>query len=409
MQQRINLILSFSFLFSFCLFANESLEEDTLQTPSVEQTEVKAEATAPFDAFTGKVTSSNVRMRTAPSLDSYILTELGTEDMVLVLGEEEDFFAIAPPSSTKAYIFRTFVLDGKIEGTGVNVRLSPSTDSPVIAQLNTGDKITGIISSENSKWLEIEPPANAYFYIAKDYIKKIGGPDYLANRQRRQKELTNRFETAKKQADEELEKTFEELNVKPIQEELTALIQEFESDFPTEVAKAKDFQEDLQDTYLERKVEFLEAQTKFYSQKWENSDESEEFAEEETLGTEDIASFFDEPSNLFQGDMRWNQAEKEFFTLWVSENNGATPEDFELEQSIERKSLEGVLRPYSRSLKNAPGDYLLYDPNTNVPIAFVYSTKVNLQNNVGKKVTVEVNKRPNHHYAFPAFHVSEMR
>ena len=134
----------------------------------------------PFTAFTGKVVKNKVRLRLQPSLDSPIIKELPQGEMFIVVGESEDFFAIQPPSGTKAYIFRTYVLDNVVEVNKVNVRLEPNLDSPTIAQLNIGDKIEGTISTQNNKWLEIVPPTTARFFIAKDYVEKIGDASVLA-------------------------------------------------------------------------------------------------------------------------------------------------------------------------------------------------------------------------------------
>src|SRR6185436_15600633 len=75
----------------------------------------------PFSPFTGKVKGRKVRLRAQPDLDGRVVRELGGQDMLVVVGEKGDFYAVEPPSGLKAYVFRSFVLDGVVEGNRVNV------------------------------------------------------------------------------------------------------------------------------------------------------------------------------------------------------------------------------------------------------------------------------------------------
>ena len=95
----------------------------------------------PFSSFTGKVTAKKVRVRALPNLESHVIKELARNEMIVVVGENENFWAIEPPSNTKAYVFRSYIIDNIVEANRVNVRLAPDTESPVIAQLNAGDRV----------------------------------------------------------------------------------------------------------------------------------------------------------------------------------------------------------------------------------------------------------------------------
>ncbi|MCB1112322.1 MAG: hypothetical protein KDK72_06685, partial [Chlamydiia bacterium] len=136
-------------------------------TKTVTKNEIKPK---PFTAFTGKITRNKVRLRLQPNLDGHILRELKKGDMLVVIGEQDDYYAVQPTQDQKAYIFRTFVLDNTVEGNHVNVRLEPDVDAPIVAQLNTGDRVDGKVSPQNSKWLEITPPSSARYYISKEYV-----------------------------------------------------------------------------------------------------------------------------------------------------------------------------------------------------------------------------------------------
>src|ERR1700759_3607011 len=60
-----------------------------------------------FEQFTGKITKNKVRLRLQANYEGPVLRELNQNDLVVVLNETEDFYAIQPPSDFRAYIFRT--------------------------------------------------------------------------------------------------------------------------------------------------------------------------------------------------------------------------------------------------------------------------------------------------------------
>jgi hypothetical protein len=126
-----------------------------------------------FEPFTGKITRDRVRMRLMPDLTSKILKEFAKNDLVTVVDETEEYFAIKPSPDQKAYVFRSFVLDGIVEANHVNVRLGPDLESPVIGQLKQQDTVEGVICETNPKWLEITPPETVHFFVYKEYIEKM--------------------------------------------------------------------------------------------------------------------------------------------------------------------------------------------------------------------------------------------
>jgi hypothetical protein len=93
------------------------------------------------------------------------------------------------------------------------------------------------------------------------------------------------------------------------------------------------------------------------------------------------------------------------YESWAFENADASPQDFYEKEFNSAITLHGVLEPYSRTVKNKPGDYLLISPTTSLPIAYLYSTQVNLQDRVGHEVTLQALKRPNNNFAFAAYYV----
>jgi hypothetical protein len=101
--------------------------------------------------------------------------------------------------------------------------------------------------------------------------------------------------------------------------------------------------------------------------------------------------------------LAWQPLEESLYHSWAASNNEKTVQDFYAEEEQNATILTGIVEPYSRPVKNRPGDFLLKCDNR--PIAFLYSTRINLEKHVGRKVTLIAAPRPNHNFAFPAFFV----
>lgn len=470
--------LTLFLLFFAPILARPSAAIDALEENKQESLAQEKQTTT---AFTGKVAGSHVRLRLEANLDSPIIKELSRDDMLLIDGEENGFYAVVPTQDTKAYIFRTYVLDNIVEGSNVNVRLFPSRDGIVVGQLNTGDRVDGKISNLNNKWLEIQAPKDLRFYIASEYVTKAGGPDLIAKVQERKKELQRLLNAATLLAQSEMKKPFEEIDADRLRESFEKIIIDYQ-DFPQYAQRAKEALDLVSEAYLQKKVAFLESKTMLSSENWSNknlrleeqiSDYQKKLADlereiEEDLGLaapsgdlqidnempldqemqnkqinkltgskekaplemieEEELSLQEKPLGLLQEeaaqnllqnpiDLRspaelaamtdkmllWDPVERSYYHKWSIENGQKTLDDFYLEEKLNTVSLSGIVEPFSRQLKNKPGDYLLKQDNKTV--AYLYSTKVNLQEKVGSQVTLQLSPRPNNHFAFPAYHV----
>ncbi len=401
-----------------------------LQAENKTENERVKPAQTVFEPFTGRITKDKVRLRIQPHFDGFVLRELNQDDKVIALEEIEDFYAIQPAKDMKAYVFRTFVLDNVIEGTRVNVRLKPDLDAPVIAQFNSGDPVEGVVVSSNNKWLEIPMPASIRFYVAKEYIQKIGDAGLLARLEKRHEDVIRLLDTAHMITSTEMQKPFEKINIDGITINYQHIILNY-SDFPEMIAKAKESLAAAQEAYISKKIDYLEALTQQSSHTLEarNKQMTEELKsyrtkvsqlEQQLQRGKGIATT-SEPSSLpaisnhplpkqelpsFPINMSsWFPVEDALFQAWSKKTGSSSLDAFYREQQKEAFTFKGILEPYSRSVKNKPGDYLLTNVESKLPIAFLYSTKVNLQNYVGHEVTVEVIPRSNNHFAFPAYFV----
>lgn len=392
-------------------------ESDRLSTPK---------ATAPFTAFTGKITKNKVRMRLQPNLDGPILRELSRDEMLIVVGETEDFYAVQPNDNIKAYIFRTYVLDGVVEGNKVNVRLEPDLDAPVIAQLSSGDRVQGIVSPLNSKWLEIQPPASVRFYISKEYVEKAGDASFLANQQKRRDEVNRLLNSTYLISQTEMQKPFDQINLDGILNNLNKVVAQY-SDFPDQVTRARTMLTMIQDNYLQKKIAYLEAKAKS-SEVWQakSSDLSTQIqAQQDRLSqleeklqadgkkTQSASETMTAVSSPTPKDdsqpnsrmSQWVPIEQQLYEAWANENGGKPLDAFYRDQKQNAIALTGIVEPYTRPVKNKPGNFVLVSQATHLPIAYLYSTQVDLMERSGQEITILATPRPNNHFAFPAYFV----
>lgn len=358
-----------------------------------------------FKKFTGKVLGKKVRLRTSPSLDGHIITQLNKGDLLLVLEDQDEFWAVQPPQKMKAYVFRSYILDNTVEANRVNIRLSPNVKAPIIGQLHQGDKINGSIASENNKWLEIDLPSNVHFYVSKEFVGYAAGADYFSSMEKRKKSAAALLEKAYTIYQEEIKTPFEQMSPKTVVDLLQKVISDY-SDVPSYTDQAKQLIVDLQEKYLEKKMAYLE----------ERSDPIEDVKSEQIFPEIELTKTNtpiqqEESKNFFKIADRmkfWEPVEQSLFNNWATFHNNKTKEDFYSEQRANAIILSGMIESYDRIASNRPGDFILKNKQ-NIPIAFLYSTKVNLEDLVGKEVKVLGAPRPNHRFAYPAYFVIDTR
>jgi hypothetical protein len=436
---------------------------------STTTTATTAKQSPAFTPFTGKVLKDKVRLRTQPTLDDNVFREAHRDDMLVVIGEIDGFYVTQPPKDLKAYVFRTFILNNVVEGSHVNVRIKPDLDAPIIAQLNPGDHIESTVSAANSKWLEIPMPDSAHFYIAKEFVKKVGDADMLDKVTKRRAEIVTLLDSANADAQVELKKPFDLINISGPTATLQKVIAQY-ADFPAEVDKAKGMLAQLQESYLQKKIDHLDFCSKQASEAWEGklkelemlqqrfAQLEQEFhqeknlhasKEEEGLERERQAALLIQKTTLEAAQQVqkaaleaaeqvqataleaarvareaalkeaydaqaaavtnklaiWAKVEEAIYENWKDENKSDVPLQAYYSQQLEEAvTLRGVIEPYNQPVRNRPGDYRLLNQADNTPIAFLYSTSINLQDNIGQVVTVKAVTRPNNHFAFPAYY-----
>ncbi|MBM3200933.1 MAG: SH3 domain-containing protein [Chlamydiae bacterium] len=354
-----------------------------------------AERQAPkYNAFTGRVVGNGVRLRLQPDVESSIVKELSKDDWVIVVEEKNDFYGIEAPSDMKAYVFRSFVLDNVVEGTRVNVRLQPELNAPVIGHLNTGDKVNGAISDQNSKWLEIAPPKNTRLYVAREFIEKMGGPELKAVRDKKKTSVVQLMESANAVSQAELSKSFDEIDFDKATANYKLVIQDY-SDFTEFAEQARNHLVELQECYLQKKISFLEAKANKLTRQLTMAKEANPALDIPV----EVAPLTDKMKS-------WISAEESLFLVWASQHPARSLDDYYQEQRTKAIRVSGILESYTAPIKNKPGNFIIRDRD--LPRAYLYSTKVDLEKFAGKYVSLYVASRPNNNFAFPAYFVLDV-
>lgn len=405
------LTLSFLLCSPFCLQA----ETETGKSPSKSENRPAAK----FEPFTGKIMKNRVRLRLQSSYDGFVVRELNRNDLILILGEVDDFYVIQPPNDLRGYVFRTYVLDNVIEGNKVNVRLKPDLEAPVIAQLKSGDRVEGAVNATNNKWLEIKLPNTARLYIAKEYVEKAGDANFKAMFEKKQGDIYHLLNTTDSLSKIEIQKPFDQMMIDGLKANYQHIILD-NPEFADAGIRAKESLAALQEAYTAKKMAYLENQSHLSSSTMEmNKQLSVELQahktkisnlEQEIQKERQFASL-DTPvgSNKFPqlpvNMSIWLPLEESLFNAWSQKNGQSNPHDFYEQQKQQGFVLKGVVDIYNRPVKNKPGDFMLLNTTNKLPLAFLYSTHINLQDYIGREVSIVVSPRDNHNFAFPAYFV----
>ncbi|MCB1213746.1 MAG: hypothetical protein KDK40_05530 [Chlamydiia bacterium] len=388
--------------------------------------------------FTGKVLRNKVRIRLRPDIDSPIVREVNKGELISVIGGIEGFYAVKPLRGSKLYAYRAYVLDQTVEASHVNARLEPTLESPVVCQLNQGDKIEGKIAEANKKWIEFAPPQDVVFYISKDYVEQVGDAAMIERLEKRQQEVAELITQAAKDSQTQLAKTFPSIQIEEAVEKLNRVHNEY-ADFPEQNKRASALLAQIKESYLQKKIAFLEQQASNsqneFRQKCDSLTEkvtreqehlarlerdlesaiaSEREFEAIVENEETIIAETRQPAGITRDGFKperesyWQARERSEFESWLKQNPGKSQDEFYEEGRAHAEPLKGILRPYARKVKNKPGEYLIVDEVKNAPIACVYSTTVDLSRHVGDRIVAFGVLRPNNHFAFPAYMIREV-
>jgi uncharacterized protein YgiM (DUF1202 family) len=171
----------------------KSTKKQTAKADATAKKMAEAELrTVPLVAGPAILVASNVNVRGRASLKAEVLGRVTKGEQVTVLqeidlkrsgpSEPSAWAKIALPATIHAWVNSTF-LEG--EGTNrtvrpkkLNVRGGPGENFSVVGSLKHGDEVKEL--SAKGEWLEIQPPADAFAFIAAQYLKQEA-PTVAAN------------------------------------------------------------------------------------------------------------------------------------------------------------------------------------------------------------------------------------
>ncbi len=320
--------------------------------PTPAKTESAPKST--FKSFTGKLTNNKVRIRAKADLESPIIRQMSKNDHLLIIGEEGEFFAIEPLKDTKAYVFRSYILDNVVEANRVNVRLEPHVDAPIIGQLKAGDKVLGAVCSLNHKWLEITPPKGSRFFVAKEFVANVGGPEVLVTMEKRKTQVEELITSAYLNAEAECKKNYEEMAPQQAIDQFQNILRNF-ADFPQAQTRAKEGLALLKETYLNKKIVYLEARAELSTTAKQEllakhkAENTELFAESPVKV--DPSIWKNRATAKKEGLTFWDTLEESLYLSWSAFHSGKNFDDYMAEQKANATVLNGTLEPYTADVK----------------------------------------------------------
>jgi uncharacterized protein YgiM (DUF1202 family) len=128
----------------------------------------------------GQISADSVYIRSGAGDNYYPTMKLNTGAEVTVVGVKFDWLKILPPQGSFCYVSRDFIDKapsgdvGTVNRDDVNVRAGSSLNAvktTVQAKLKTGDRVK--ILGEQDEYYKIAPPADAYVFVKKDFVKFV--------------------------------------------------------------------------------------------------------------------------------------------------------------------------------------------------------------------------------------------
>ncbi|MGA1236585.1 MAG: SH3 domain-containing protein [Limisphaerales bacterium] len=130
---------------------------------------------------TATVSGNRVNVRGKASLNGEVITQLSEGDTVVVLekipvsgakaGEPGAWAKIRLPKSTSVFVYAPYIEEGthKVKVSRLNMRGGPGENYSVLGRIERGAEVKEIQTT--ASWMEIEAPAEAYAFVAMDFVK----------------------------------------------------------------------------------------------------------------------------------------------------------------------------------------------------------------------------------------------
>jgi len=137
----------------------------------------------PLVAGPATVSANHVNVRSKAGLVGEVLTHVTNGTPVTVVEEihlkksgpdEPSAWAkVLLPSDTKVWVKTSLLENNSVSAKKVNLRAGPSENFGIVGTLNKGDAVQTV--DTKGEWTQIQAPANAYAFIAAQYLKQDEG------------------------------------------------------------------------------------------------------------------------------------------------------------------------------------------------------------------------------------------
>ncbi len=121
-----------------------------------------------------RVTGSNVNLRTGPSRRADIVGQLPRGTEVLVVLADGEWSSIVPPEGTAGWVSRSYLEDGFVTGSRVNLRAGPSVAYASLMTLEEGAEVS--VLEERDGWVKIELPDPVRLWVSSRYLSADPDP-----------------------------------------------------------------------------------------------------------------------------------------------------------------------------------------------------------------------------------------
>ncbi len=132
--------------------------------------------------YTGKIIGTDVRMRSGAGTSYSILGTYSSGVTMTVYSSTNGWYKVKYDGKT-GYVYGSYMhitpttaysenKNGTITGSGVRMRMGPSTDFSIVTELSKGTSVK--ISGEYANWYEVSVNGK-YGYVCKDYLKISAG------------------------------------------------------------------------------------------------------------------------------------------------------------------------------------------------------------------------------------------
>jgi uncharacterized protein YgiM (DUF1202 family) len=137
------------------------------------------------------VDAKSINVRGQAGLKGEVVAHLTNGDEVTVLGqlnldkhhagEPAQWAKIALPASTHVWVNATFIdaTNKTVLPKKLNLRAGPGENYSVLGVVERGTPVNEIITK--GKWMQIDPPANSYAFVAAMYLKQEAAANVVAN------------------------------------------------------------------------------------------------------------------------------------------------------------------------------------------------------------------------------------